>query len=188
LIKSIRFWLLIKTHDPERYLSGTCRSIHPVFNGDGKLDMAVTGGGYGNPANVVTILLGNGDGTFTLAQNSTFATGSVPWAIVAADFNDDGKLDLAITNYDGGSMTILLGNRDGTFKPETGSPVAVGTNPVALAVGDFNGDGEVDLVVANQTDNTLTILLGNGDGTFTPAVSSPFALGSRHGAVLARGR
>jgi hypothetical protein len=146
------------------------------FNGDGKLDIAVTGGGYDNTVNAVTILLGNGDGTFSFAQNSTFATGSNPLPIVAADFNGDGKLDLAIANYDGASVTILLGNGDGTFTPAPGSPVTVGLNPYALAVGDFNSDGKLDLVVANQTDNTLSILLGNGDGTFTPAASSPVAL------------
>jgi len=146
------------------------------FNGDGKLDVASSGGGYDNTANLVTILLGNGDGTFRLAQNATFATGSNPLAIAAADFNGDGKLDLAVANYDGASVTILLGNGDGTFMPATASPITVGTNPIALAVGDFNSDGKIDLVVANQTDNTLSILLGNGDGTFTPAASSPFAL------------
>jgi FG-GAP-like repeat/Putative Ig domain len=148
------------------------------FNGDGKLDIAATGGGFTHPENVVTILLGNGDGTFSLAQDSTFATGSNPWAIVAADFNGDGKLDLAMVNYDGDSVTILLGNGDGTFTAAPGSPISVGLNPSALAVGDFNSDGKADLVVANQTDSSLTILLGNGDGTFTPAASSPFALGS----------
>jgi len=148
------------------------------FNGDGKLDIAATGGGYDYTANLVTILLGNGDGTFSLAQNSTFATGSNPWAIVAADFNGDGKLDLAVVNYDSNSATILLGNGDGTFTPAPGSPVTVGLNPAALAVGDFNSDGKPDLVIANQTDSSLTILLGNGDGTFTPAASSPFALGT----------
>jgi hypothetical protein len=147
------------------------------FNGDGKLDIAVTGGGYGlSTVNAVTILLGNGDGTFGLASSSMFATGTDPWAIVAADFNGDGKLDLAITNYFSNSLTILLGNGDGTFTAALGSPVTVGGGPYALAAGDFNSDGKLDLVVANQTDSTLAILLGNGDGTFTPAASSPFAL------------
>lgn len=135
------------------------------FNGDGNLDIA-TGG---------AVLLGNGDGTFSLTPNST---GSGAMAIVAADFNGDGKLDLAVASYFGGSVAILLGNGDGTFTPASGSPITVGTNPVALSVGDFNSDGKIDLVVANQTDNTLSILLGNGDGTFTPAASSPLALGT----------
>jgi len=135
------------------------------FNGDGKLDIA-TGG---------AVLLGNGDGTFSLAPNSS---GSGAMAIVAADFNGDGKLDLALADYYGGLVTIMLGNGDGTFTPASGSPITVGKNPVALAVGDFNSDGKIDLVVANQTDNTLSILLGNGDGTFTPAASSPVALGT----------
>jgi FG-GAP-like repeat/Putative Ig domain len=147
------------------------------FNGDGKLDIAVTGGGYGlNTVNAVTILLGNGDGTFSLAHNSTFATGSDPGAIVAADFNGDGKLDLVVANQDDSTLTILLGNGDGTFTPATGSPVAVGINPDALAAADLNSDGKLDLVVAN--DSSLTILLGNGDGTFTPAAGSPIALGA----------
>jgi len=147
------------------------------FNGDGKLDIALTGGGYGpNTVNAVTILLGNGDGTFSLAENSTFATGSNPWAIVAADFNGDGKLDLAVANEDDSTLTILLGNGDGTFTPASGSPVAVGSGPYSLTTGDLNSDGKLDPVVANQNGSTLTILLGNGDGTFTPAAGSPIAL------------
>jgi hypothetical protein len=149
------------------------------FNGDGKLDIAVTGGGYTpTPVNAVTILLGNGDGTFTVAQNSTFATGSDPWAIVAADFNGDGKLDLAVTNEGDSTVTILLGNGDGTFTPATGSPVSVGGGPYALVAEDLNSDGKLDLVVANQNDSTLSILLGNGDGTFTPSAGSPISLGA----------
>ncbi len=147
------------------------------FNGDGKLDLAVTGGGYTNtPVNAVTVLLGKGDGTFSMAPNSMFTTGSDPWAIIAADFNGDGRLDLAIANQDDGTVTILLGNGDGTFTPAPGSPVTVGGGPYALAVGDLNNDGKPDLVVGNQNDSTLSILLGNGDGTFTPAASSPVAL------------
>jgi hypothetical protein len=159
-------------------VAGAYMPVVGDFNGDGKPDLAVTGGGYGYIASVVTILLGNGDGTFNLGQNPTFATGPNPWAIAAADFNGDGRLDLVITNYNSNTITILLGNGDGTLTPAPGSPVTVGQNPGAVAVGDFNSDGKTDLVVANQTDNTLTILLGNGDGTFTPAASSPVALGT----------
>jgi hypothetical protein len=147
------------------------------FNGDGKLDIAFTVGGYGlGTVNEVMILLGNGDGTFSLAQNSTFATGANPWAIVTADFNGDGKLDLAITNEEDDTVTVLLGNGDGTFTPAPGSPVTVGSGPYPIAVGDLNSDGKLDLAVANQNDSTLSILLGNGDGTFTPAAGSPVAL------------
>jgi hypothetical protein len=147
------------------------------FNGDGKLDLAVSGGGYGTPLNAVTILLGKGDGTFSLGNTPSFGTGSNPWAIVAADFNGDGKLDLAITNVGANTVTVLLGNGDGTFTAAAGSPVTVGSGPYAIATGDFNSDGKLDLAVANQNDGTLTILLGKGDGTFTSSSSSPIAVG-----------
>jgi RHS repeat-associated protein len=144
------------------------------FNGDGKLDLAVANSGR----NTVTILLGNGDGTFTPASGSPVAVGNVPYSIAVGDFNGDGKLDLAVANSGSNTVTILLGNGDGTFTPAIGSPVAVGSKPYSVAVGDFNGDGRLDLAVANGLDNTVTILLGNGDGTFTPAIGSPVAVGS----------
>jgi len=92
-------------------------------------------------------------------------------------------LDLAVANYDDNSVTILLGKGDGTFMPPSSSPVSVGAGPTALAMGDFTGDGKLDLAVANSTDNTLTILLGPGDGTFTP-VSSPPATGTPFGLAI----
>jgi hypothetical protein len=148
------------------------------FNGDGKLDLAVTGAGVTGPQdNEVTILLGNGDGTFTLANNSTFPTGKAPQAIAVADLNGDGKLDLVIANYGDATLTILLGNGDGTFAPASGSPIAVGNAPYAVAVADLNGDGKLDIAVANNGDGAVTVLLGKGDGTFTSAIGSPFAVG-----------
>lgn len=147
------------------------------FNGDGKLDIALTGTGADGPENnQITILLGNGDGTFTAPNNSTYTTGTYPQAIVVADLNGDGKLDLAIGNYGDSTLTILLGNGDGTFTPAPGSPVTSGKAPYAIAVGDLDGDGKLDLAVANM-DNTLSILLGNGDGTFKQASGSPFPAG-----------
>jgi hypothetical protein len=144
---------------PEDIVSGD-------FNGDGIPDLAVTFGA------AVAIFLGNGDGTFTLVsiENCGHASSNSN-AIVVADFNQDGILDLAVAGGYGGSLTIFLGNGDGTFTYRA-SP-ATGNDPAGVAEGDFNGDGIPDLAVTNAGDDTVTILIGNGDGTFTPAPVSP---------------
>ena len=151
------------------------------FNGDGKLDLALGIEQAGNPG-YVSVLLGNGDGTFTPVSSSP-VTGNCPCSMAVGDINGDGKLDLAVGNYSDNTVTILLGKGDGTFLPPSGSAVRVGAGPTALALGDFNGDRKLDLAVANGTGDTLTILLGNGDGTFTPA-SSPPAPGSPFGLAV----
>jgi VCBS repeat protein/IPT/TIG domain-containing protein len=135
------------------------------FRGDGKLDLAETGNG------IVGVLLGNGDGT--LQGQVTYNVGGAPWALAAGDFNGDGKLDLVVTATgpapNANAFSILLANGDGTFQ----APVnyATGGFPYAAAVGDFNRDGHLDLVVANYYDATVSILFGNGDGTFQPQVA-----------------
>jgi FG-GAP-like repeat/Abnormal spindle-like microcephaly-assoc'd, ASPM-SPD-2-Hydin len=134
------------------------------FNHDGKLDIAaVTGETY---TNNVAILLGNGDGTFQPAIYCTVGVG--PVSIVAADFNHDGNLDLAMANSYSSYISVLMGNGDGTFLPSTQSP-PVPTGERFVTVGDFNGDGKLDLV-ANTTVQ-ISVLLGNGDGTFQQAVT-----------------
>jgi hypothetical protein len=138
------------------------------FNGDGHLDLAVAGIDYGGRPGLVSILLGNGDGTFQPAHS--YAIGSNPVALVVGDFDGDGHLDLAIDDSGSvntpGSVIILLGNGDGSF--QTGQSYGFGFSPTALAVGDFNGDGHPDLAVVGSSypQAMVTVLLGNGDGTF----------------------
>ena len=147
------------------------------FNGDGKLDaIEASGGTIMYPAPGVDVSLGNGDGTFTQASGSPVPVGTNISAIVAGDFNGDGKLDIAMTDSFENAVIILLGNGDGTFGSSTTIPA--GSNPDSIVAGDFNNDGNLDLAIANYGDGTVTLLLGNGDGTFTPASGSPYSVGA----------
>ena len=141
------------------------------FNGDGKLDLAVVN--LTVKGGTVTLLFGNGGGGFT--PGGTVAVGDFPQEVVAADFNGDGRLDLAVTNYSSNNISVLLGDGRGAFSPAPGSPISVGSHRLgAVAVGDFNRDGRPDLVVGDQFGGVY-VLLGNGTGTFTLAPGSPFA-------------
>ena len=119
----------------------------------------------------VTVLLGNGDGTFTVGQ--TLPTGSRPSAVVAQDFNSDGKLDLAVANSSGSVLTMYFGNGDGTFTK--GTDVPTNTTPCWIVTADFNRDGQPDMAVGDLTTGKIAILLGKGDGTFTRAADIPTA-------------
>ena len=105
-----------------------------------------------------------------------YPVGTAPRAVAFADFNGDGKADLAVANIgnaagDDGSVSILLGNGDGTFQPA--SNITAGKNPRALAASDFNRDGKADLAIIDSTG--VGVLLGNGDGTFGPVTYFPTA-------------
>ncbi len=100
---------------------------------------------------------------------TSYSTGTGPISGVVGDFNNDGFVDLAVTDYVTNNVNVLLGNGDGTFQTALSYPV--GPSPIAIATGDFNGDGRPDLVVVNYSNATLSVLLGNGDGTFQAAAT-----------------
>lgn len=153
-------------------------------NGDGKPDIIVSacapaGGDCGSVDGLVSVLLGNGNGTFQKAL--TYDTGAVKASAVSvADVNGDGKLDLIVTNWYGaangdGTVSVLLGNGDGTYQKavtyDSGGPQANGQG-----VADVNGDGIPDIVAVNyyssgSVEGSIGVLIGKGDGTFQPTVT-----------------
>jgi sugar lactone lactonase YvrE len=155
------------------------------FNNDGIPDVAAINASYYAPNNTITIFLGNGDGTFTVAGSSP-ALGYNPTAIATADINGDGIADLIVvqqgtSSSSGGQVVIFFGNGDGTF---TQAPSTTSVPSVVSSVlpADLNGDGHVDLVVSGSGGSGVTILLGKGDGTFT-SVAGPTQSGEATVAV-----
>jgi hypothetical protein len=152
------------------------------FNGDGKLDLAAFGDPSTLDANELTegarvfILLGNGDGTFNYSSSPGLTFEYLPVTdLTAADVNGDGKLDLVVTDKQNNNLYILKGNGDGSFPvdPNTGLPITT-TIPLPAGaklavVADLNGDGIPDIAVTGNDD--VSVLLGNGDGTFQPPVT-----------------
>jgi hypothetical protein len=121
-------------------------------------------------------------------HQSSIATGRGPRWVTVADVNHDQNPDLVVANDADETITILLGDGKGAFHPSPGSPFAAGHLPNDIAVADMNGDGDLDLVIANHQSPYLTVLLGDGKGGFHPAPGSPFDVHSNphpHGVVVA---
>jgi Bacterial type II and III secretion system protein/FG-GAP-like repeat len=139
-------------------------------NNNDNLDLAVAN----KDSDTLSILLGNGDGTFQ--KQTVLHTGHTPVSVIAANFHDlasQPEVDLAVSNQADNTISIFQGNGDGTFKTPISVSLPAGYQPAGLAAADLNGDGHIDLVVADSGNNTFSVLLGNGDGTFEQRTDYP---------------
>jgi hypothetical protein len=128
------------------------------FNGDGKVDLAISSGALDN----VGILLGNGTGSFGVP--TTYASQAMgPISVISADFNKDGKMDIALADNTAAKVSILLGSGTGTFGTAT-TFITGGIAPRSVINADFNSDGNIDLAIASG--NLVSVLLGTGTGSF----------------------
>ncbi len=147
------------------------------FNFDGKLDLLTANA----LSNNVTLLLNNGFGQFGAPVG--FAVGANPNDVAVGDFNFDGLRDIAVTNANSNSISVLLGNGAASFGPATNYALPpTGNTPISIAIGDFNLDGLFDLATANFQFSQVSVLLGNGPGTFSAATN--FTSGNNPASVV----
>ncbi len=134
------------------------------LDGDGSNDLVVVNA-YPDTATVsywVSVLLGNGDGSFQ--ERVGYEVGSAPYSVVIGQLDEGGDADLVVANCLSSDVSVLLGNGDGTFEPSV--EYVAGQSPYCVAIDDLNGDGDADLVAANAQSDCVSVLIGNGDGTF----------------------
>jgi hypothetical protein len=148
------------------------------LNKDGRLDLIVAS----DEAKTIMVMMGEKvEVPFRTTNARTVALTESPGEMALGDVNGDGRLDLALDHHDSYNVTLLLGNADGSFSLAPNSPIVMkqGQHPHThgLGLGDFNGDGKLDLATVNNEDNDISVALGDGRGGFTNAPRSPFAVG-----------
>jgi hypothetical protein len=151
------------------------------FNNDGNIDLVTSElSAISGTSNYITVFTGVGNGTFNPITTSYIGANRGFRELISSDFNTDGNFDVAIAEYDGNSVAILLGTGLGTFN--TATHFAVGNLPSALVSSDFNGDGKLDLAVANENSFNVSILNGTGNGSFGSATN--FTVGPNPSSVV----
>ena len=146
------------------------------LNGDNVPDVVIAS----NDANRgITVMLNDGQGNFDLTYYGTaFGTGTGVWSVAIADVNADGAPDLVVASAAGGGIiAVLLNDGTGQFAPADASPFSSGTDSRFVALFDTNGDGLLDAVVSNYSVNRISVLEGNGDGTFGNRTQFPIGAG-----------
>lgn len=148
------------------------------LNKDGRLDLIVAS----DEAKTVTVMMGEKGGVpFRAASARTITLTESPGEMALGDVNSDGYVDLALDHHESYNVTLLSGDANSSFSPAPKSPIVMkqGQRPHThgLGLGDFNGDGKLDLATVNNEDNDISVALGDGRGGFTNAPGSPFAVG-----------
>jgi predicted nucleotidyltransferase len=126
------------------------------LNNDGHPDIAVANAGTDN----VGLFIGYGNGSFTTQQTLSTIIASTPFSVAVGDFNNDGQLDITVTNYLYNNVGIFLGDGNGTFSSQTTYYTGLGSKPYSIGVGDFNNDSRLDIVVANIGTDNIGVFLG----------------------------
>jgi hypothetical protein len=145
------------------------------FNNDGRLDLAITNSGMDN----IGVLFGNGNGTFSSQSTYLTGTGSQPFSVAIGDFNNDNQLDIAIANYGNNHVGVLLGCANGTFFSQLNYFIGDGSQPYSIAVGDFNNDSRLDIIVTSTFTDNVGVFLGYVSESFLSAPAYSTGLFSR---------
>ncbi|CAF1402668.1 unnamed protein product, partial [Rotaria sordida] len=150
------------------YLMLTSFNLHSIvvnnFNNDNVLDIVIAS----YDTNDVNVFLGSFNSTFS--DQVQYSTGdySQPSSVVIDDFNNDDKLDIAVANTNGSNLGIFIGYGDGKFSTQMTYPTGSNSNPRSITVGDFNGDGQLDIAIVNERDRNIGVFLQYRNGTFMP--------------------
>jgi hypothetical protein len=133
------------------------------IDNDGDSDLVV------KVSNNVNVLLNNGSGVFN--EKYSYATGTGGHGIFLGDFNMDGYLDIATSNHDSWTISILLNNKDGTFGLNVNYDTGWSSSPYRMNIGDIDNDGDLDIIVGTGMNSKIGIFKNNGDGTFASIIT-----------------